>query len=1007
MDFLNKMLYLLVVDVFFLLACVGIVFLAVLVFHLCGLKKHAALAVLRRNFVAYFSNPTGYVFLCVFVSLTSWYAFWPHEFFAANLANLDQLTGVLPGIMLIFIPAITMSIWAEERRQGTDELLLTIPATDFDIVVGKYLAAAAIFTCSLLFSQITSFMMLNSLALGQLDVGLFATTYLGYWLVGLTMLAIGMVASFLTSNLTVGFILGVVFNLPLVGLYFANTFAVTTTWTRLLSGWSIAEQMSDFSRGVVSLSSISYFVMIALVGVYLGMVLIGRRHWLGGRDGDSMLGHYILRTLALIVIAFGLNTFFTSCDARFDATDGQVSSLSPQTIKLMKELEPSHTVYVEAFISESLPDSLAKTRLELIAMLRGLDAAAKGKVEVIIHDNLELFDAQAVRAEEQFEIRPVGVRSVDRGAIKQERVLLGAVFNCGLQRVVVPFFSSGVPVEYELIRSVATAADEERKTIGVVRTDAELFGGLDFQMMRPRPRQLILDELEKQYEIVDVDPNSPIEENSYDVLLAVQPSSLTQPQLNNLVAAIQAGVPTAIFEDPFPVALRSAPGTSQPKMPRGGGMFGQQQPPEPKGDIQALWNMLGIEMEGDSEFGKHNAHIIWQEYNPYPKVSSLSTITDEWVFASPNAPGAKEDAINPDSPVVSGMQELLFLFPGAVKESINHPEELKFTPIVSTGNKTGYIKFEDLRRAGMEPGSVKKDQEVTNERYVLAALIEEVNEDDKEESDEKGKADDDTKKGAPGEAGDEGEQLAGEQLADGQLADDAPADDDEKKDDEQPAKRGIRVAFVTDIDLLHSDFISLREQPDPEMNWRFENVTFVLNLLDILANDDRFAEIRKRQLRHSTLLRVEQQAVAARDDVNKAIIDARKDSKEAEEKAEDDKDKAIKKVQDRVNELEKKREENPGSVNPNEYKDAVILLRIQQQAAEASEAKEKTKIKRDLDRKVEMKKRDLELKVRRIQMTYKIWAVVLPPIPPLLVAAVVFLRRRLREREGVARNRLR
>lgn len=959
-------------------------------------------AVFTRNFVAYFASPTGYVFICVFVLLSSIAAFWPHEFFNSNLANLDQLNRWLPFIMLVFIPAITMSIWAEERRQGTDELLLTIPAGDFDIVLGKYLAAVAIYSVSLLFSLVTNFAVLAWL--GTPDLGLFLGTYAGYWLVGLAMLAVGMVASFLTGNLTVGFILGAIFNVPLVFSVEANSI-LGPGLARLVSHWSIGEQFGDFGRGILSLSSIAYFGTIVVVMLYLSMVLIARRHWVRGRDWTTMATHYCSRVLALVVIGVGLTTLCHFHDLRADVTAERLSSLSSHTVDLLDKLKADfqegkirQPVRIEAFVSSEVPDSYVQTRLNLLSVLEELDARGGDLVVKQVNDT-KRFSQMAMLAKERYNITPRRRFTINRGAYSESHIFMGVAFECGLEKVILPFIERGIPPEYELVRSLCTVTQQKRKKIGVLTTDAPLFGSFNMQTGSAGSDWPIINELRKQYEVVRVNPSSPIavkrpgdrpsdsqkaaggeeeeeEDETFDVLLAVQPSAMGDQEMNNFLEAVRQGQPTAIFEDPCTYLAGNVPATSQPRRPPQQMQMMMRQP-MPKGKIEPLWQMLGIDFSGGSEasgmgFGGTTHRIVWQMHNPYPKIT-LFDRDREFVFVDGGC-GASQP-FNEEHEISSKLQQVLFPFSGYIRD--RQTAGIKVTPLVQTGPESGYVDFDKIMMRtffGPPMPNPFRPQEETRKEYVLAAHITGL--------------------------------LKGRDSTDDSSGDDAGHG---KGGADKAGASEINVVLVADIDMLSPAFFNIREQgdaPEAGVHFEFDNVTFVLNVLDFLAEDPRFLELRKRRPKHRTLTRIEKVTEEHRGETVKNRQAFHKECDDAVEEEQNKLDKKLEKYRQELEELK-----NQGAGTSRDVRARIIEIQqeldIEQQSGQKRVDARREEAEQERDEKIEEIDTRLAAEIRRVQDGYKLWAVLLPPIPPLAVAIVVFFVRRSREREGVSRDRLR
>ncbi|MEM8945006.1 MAG: Gldg family protein [Planctomycetota bacterium] len=916
-------------------------------------------SIFKRDFVSYFSSPTGYVFICVFVVLSALATYWPPEFFSSNLANLDQLSRWLPFIMLVFIPAITMSIWAEERRQGTDELLLTVPATDFDVVLGKYLAGVAIFSVSLMFSAFSIFLMFKW-GLGDPDGGLFVSTYIGYWFIGIAMIAVGMVASFLTDNLTVGFILGMMFNMPLAIFGVADWFIPNPALAQSIQKWSALEQFRDFERGVISLGGITYFLAIAAVMLYVSMVLIGKRHWQAREEGDSLGWHYLTRGIALLCLAVGVTQIVQSRNSlRADISSEQLSTLSSDTLKLLKELrqnEDAKTINIDAYVSPQVPTEYVATKMNFLSTLAELKALSGGKVQVTTHV-LENYGDEAVLAESTYGITPREVIITNGRERSQEEFFLAAAITSGLGKVVIPFLDKGIPVEYELVRSISTVRQEKRLRLGILDTGVR---GLSPSSDRASEWPLV-SELRKQYDIEDrpVDPTQPIKVEKYDVLLAVQPSMLGPQEMDHFVDAVRAGLPTAILEDPLPVAYPPPTvGTADPKRSPGmGGMFGGGQP-MPKGDIGQLWKTLGISMDP--------ADVVWQEYLPEQTVRSEAD--RQWIFI--DSGNRAQDPLNSDNLISSDLNQLLFLYPG----SISHDDDSKmeFSQLVVSGSdNSGTINAALVRRQQQTReffGHVR-----SSKSYILAAQV-------------------------------EGEYVGEDSTLDEALSLEAPADSDVSPEDEadkeadatsddaESETRPIKAVVVADIDWIIPEFFFIRERGDGQVIPATQNVTFILNIIDALSGDERFIDIRKRTREHRTLAKI--------DDATEKYRDIKIDKEEDFVKEYDEElAEARQRYQEKIDAVDKL--EGISRMAKEQRKEAV-----RQRWQERLDADIKS-IEARRSRKLKQIEYDLEQEIGAVQGRYKLLAILIPPIPPLLVALYVFFRRREAEREGIVKERLR
>lgn len=651
--------------------------------------------------------------------------------------------------------------------------------------------------------------------------------------------------------------------------------------------------------------------------------------------------HQLLRFAALGVIVVSLTYTTGRVGTRVDVTAEGLSRLTSGTEQLIRSIDAKRPVTVHAFVSDTVPTEYVATRTRLLNILHEMEVAGGAGLRVRIV-RPTAGSKTADEAIDNFGIKPRTVTNRAGGQIGQMDVFLGLAFVSGPREEVVPFMDRGLSVEYEIARALRVVLQEKKKVLGIVSGDVNLMGGFDSRTMRPRKPWRIVTELRKQYTVRAIQPTKAIPAD-VDVLFVPQLSSFTEPELKTIRDYVDAGRPALIAVDPLP-GFNVELSPTLPK-PAGGGQFGRQRPSAPKGDHAGFLRHLGVDWSPTT--------IVYDTYQPHRMFEKLP---EHFIFVTERPDGTKPFAVA--DPVVNGLSEVALLYAGALTPTA--AGKARFSPLLTTGASSGTNEWKEMFRRhplfGLQQVEPKRRTSTSGTRHVLAARIR--------------------------SAGDvEAEAGAKEK--------------DEKGKEAARKTAAFNVIVLADLDLFGDPLFALHERGgdvdgDGIDDIRFDNVPFLLNAVDSLAGDDRFISLRKRRPRFRRLTKVDQLTVDAQKRRDKAIDEANGKAAEELEQAQKELDQSVKEIERRA--------------GLDEATKRVMIESERTKQQRRLEARQK-RIEADKKRAIRDSEREHKRAVGKVQDRIRLIAVLLPPIPALLLGTFILFRKRRRERDSIPQSR--
>ena len=524
-------------------------------------------AVFKREFKAYFDSPVAYVFLTAFLVLAGFLTFGVAMFFERRQADLTPFFFWHPWVYLLLVPAATMGVWADERRNGTAELLLTLPVTITEVLVGKFLAAWSFVGIGL---ALTFPVALTAGYLGSPDWGAVFCGYLGSLLLSGAAVAIGVFASTLSRSSVVGFVvsLALVFLLLIIGfdpvIGAVAAWGVPTAITDSVASCSLLSHFEAMRKGVVDFADIGYyFAMMVFMLAAAKTVTDGRRGASKGIVGLVLVG--AIAASSVVILA--------NLPLRCDMTAENLYTLSKGSKAVLGQLTEDVTLkYYVSSSSAEMPMALKTYAQQVGNLLKEYERAGGGRLVV------EEYDPKPDSDAEEWAQR-YGVEPQTGGNPFGQGIYFGVVAVCGDREETLGVLSPRTEstLEYDLTRLVTRVAWPERPVVGVMTSLPDVLGGQMNPMMmqmgqRPPQGWAAFSELAKDYDVRTVETDAEKIDDDVKTLVVVHPKNLSDKALYAIDQFVLRGGKLVACVDPFSIKdMQSSRSQQNPMMGQMGG----------------------------------------------------------------------------------------------------------------------------------------------------------------------------------------------------------------------------------------------------------------------------------------------------------------------------------------------------------------------------------------------------------------------------------------------------